>query len=68
MFTIRLFKGMLLQSDSTHITVLPGGILDLRDFNEELQGTYKCIASTATDFAETKFRLSLKEKCFLGNT
>lgn len=62
---IWLFKGMLLQSDSAHITVLPGGILDIRDFNEELQGTYKCIASTATDFAETEFRLSLKEKCFL---
>lgn len=59
---------MLLQSDSAHITVLPGGVLDIRDFNEGLQGTYRCIASTATDFAETEFRVTLKEKCFLGNT
>ena len=63
----RLYKGLLLQSDADHITILPGGILDIRNFNEEVQGTYTCIASTATDFIESEFHLTLKEKCHLGN-
>ena len=64
----RLYKGLLLQSDADHITILPGGILDIRNFNEEVQGTYTCIASTATDFIESEFHLTLKEKCHLGNS
>ena len=63
----RLYKGLLLQSDAHHVTILPGGILDIRNFNEEVQGTYTCIASTATDFIESEFHLTLKEKCHLGN-
>nr|XP_022302791.1 uncharacterized protein LOC111110541 [Crassostrea virginica] len=62
---IWLYKGLLLQSDADHITILPGGILDIRNFNEEVQGTYTCIASTATDFIESEFHLTLKEKCHL---
>ena len=64
----RLYKGLLLQSDADHITILPGGILDIRNFSEEVQGTYTCIASTATDFIESEFHLTLKEKCHLGNS
>jgi hypothetical protein len=63
----RLYEGLLLQSDNDHITVLPAGVLDIRDFSEALEGTYTCIASTATDFVEAEFRLTLKETCYLGN-
>ncbi|XP_061187597.1 uncharacterized protein LOC133195693 [Saccostrea echinata] len=63
---IWLYEGLLLQSDNEHITVLPGGILDIQDFSEELEGAYKCIANTATDFVEVEFRLTLKESCYLA--
>lgn len=55
----------MIQTDSGRVQVLPGGVLDIKSFNENFEGVYKCLASTQNDFAEFTFRLTMVEDCNL---
>ncbi|KAJ8322198.1 hypothetical protein KUTeg_000669 [Tegillarca granosa] len=54
-----LYEDLMIQSDSGRVQVLPGGVLDIKSFNENFEGVYKCLASTQNDFAEFTFRLTM---------
>ncbi|KAJ8321721.1 hypothetical protein KUTeg_000192 [Tegillarca granosa] len=50
-----LYEDLMIQSDSGRVQVLPGGVLDIKSFDENFEGVYKCLASTQNDFAEFTF-------------
>jgi hypothetical protein len=47
------------------VTIYPGGVLDIVKFDNTLEGLYKCLATTASDFLEHEFRLTVAEPCNL---
>ncbi|VDI74137.1 coagulation factor II (thrombin) [Mytilus galloprovincialis] len=57
------YEDLMLQTEKNSVTVLPGGVLDISEFSRTLEGLYKCLASTSSDFLEHEFRLSLAEPC-----
>ncbi|XP_071175720.1 uncharacterized protein [Mytilus edulis] len=57
------YEDLMLQTEKNRVTVLPGGVLDISEFSRTLEGLYKCLASTSSDFLEHEFRLSLAEPC-----
>ncbi|VDI74136.1 blast:Prothrombin [Mytilus galloprovincialis] len=60
------YEDLMLQTEKNSVTVLPGGVLDIFEFSRTLEGLYKCLASTSSDFLEHEFRLSIVEPCDLS--
>lgn len=57
------YEDLMLQTDTKTLTVYPGGLLDIQTFDRDMEGLYKCLASTANDFVEHEFRLVVAESC-----
>lgn len=61
----RFYEDLMLQTDKDIVTIYPGGVLDIVKFDNTLEGLYKCLATTAADFLEHEFRLTVAEPCNL---
>ncbi|KAK3085999.1 hypothetical protein FSP39_011977 [Pinctada imbricata] len=53
----------MLQSNGHDVQIHNDGILHLRDFMQDMEGMYTCLASTSTEFVKHQFRLTLMEPC-----